>query len=197
MSDFDWSKDPLKHLDEIIQEATLKKLPDPNAMSLATVSPTGQPSARIVLFRGFIRDGISFYTNYEGRKSLDISTQPQVCANFFWAPLEKQVQIIGRAEKLSRTESEAYFRGRPRISQLGAWASAQSKEIPSFDFFQQKLAEVEKKFLNQEVPCPPFWGGFLIIPTEVEIWLGRLGRLHERYVYQKMGTQWRHFMRSP
>lgn len=197
MTGFDWSLDPLKHLDDIYQEALTQNLPEPNAMTLATVNSRGQPAARVVLFKGFLRNGLTFYSNYEGRKAREIQLNPQVCVNFFWPQLAKQVRIEGRAEKLTRLESEAYFKTRSRISQIGAWASAQSEEIADAEYLEKKWSEFDKRFAGQEVSCPPHWGGYLIVPSEVEIWLGRHGRLHERYVFQKMGADWKHLMRSP
>ena len=117
---------------------------------------------------------------------------------FFWASLEKQLRVEGVVTRLTREESESYFRTRPRLSQLGAWTSHQSAEITNHKVLEDHLAETEKKFAGQEIPCPPFWGGFHLIPAEFEFWIGQRGRLHERYVYERQGsTDWRRFMRSP
>lgn len=193
----DFSTDPFVHFERLLQEALEKKVLEANAMALATVDEKNAPSVRIVYYKGMIRGGFSFYTNYQGAKARDIEKNPQVCANIFWAELAQQVRISGRAEKLTRAENEAYFATRARLSQLGAWASQQSEIIPNYEYFQKKLAEYETKFLNQEVPCPPHWGGYRILPQEIEFWFGHLGRLHERYVYEKAAAGWRTFMRSP
>jgi pyridoxamine 5'-phosphate oxidase len=194
---FDFGRDPLAHFQEFLREAESKGLPEPTGMSLATATPEGQPSVRTVLFKGFYQNGITFYTNFEGRKGRELISNPKACINFWWPELEKQVRFEGVVEKLSRDVSEAYFATRPRLSQLGAWASHQSSEIPDLDFLQNKLKEVEKKFEGKTIPCPPQWGGFVLLPQEIEFWIGRQGRLHERYVYQKQSEGWRTFLRSP
>ena len=194
---FDFGRDPLAHFQEFLREAESKGLPEPTGMSLATATPEGQPSVRTVLFKGFYQNGITFYTNFDGRKGKELAANPKVAANFWWPVLEKQVRFEGVVEKLPRDVSEAYFATRPRLSQLGAWTSHQSSEIPDMDFLQSKLKETEKKFEGKTIPCPPHWGGFVIIPQEIEFWIGRSGRLHERYVYQKQGEGWRTFLRSP
>jgi len=194
---FDFGRDPLVHFQDFLREAQEKGLPEPTGMSLATVNAQGQPSCRTVLFKGLYQNGFTFYTNYEGRKGRDLIAHPQASLNFWWPALEKQIRIEGRVEKLPRDVSEAYFATRPRLSQLGAWASRQSQEIPNRDFLQTQLREVEQRFEGKTIPCPPFWGGFVLRPEEIEFWIGHEGRLHERYVYQKQGEGWKTFMRSP
>lgn len=195
---FDFLADPFLNLDKWVHEAAGAGLKDPNAMALATIGADQKPSARIVLFKGWVRGGLSFYTNYEGRKGRELTNHPQASVCFFWASLEKQLRVEGIVTRLTREESEAYFRTRPRLSQIGAWASHQSEEIADHKVLEDRTAELEKKFAGQEIPCPPHWGGFHLIPSEFEFWIGRQGRLHERYVYQREGTSsWRRFMRSP
>ena len=194
---FDFGRDPLVHFQEFLREAESKGLPEPTGMSLATASLEGQPSVRTVLFKGFYQSGITFYTNFEGRKGRELLANPKAAINFWWPVLEKQVRFEGIVEKLPRDVSEAYFATRPRLSQLGAWTSQQSAEIPDLEFLQNKLKETEKKFEGKTIPCPPNWGGFVLNPHEIEFWIGRSGRLHERYVYHKQGDGWRTFMRSP
>ncbi len=194
---FDFGRDPLAHFQEFLREAESKGLPEPTGMSLATSTPEGQPSVRTVLFKGFYQNGITFYTNFEGRKGRELIANPKAAINFWWPLIEKQVRFEGIVEKLPRDVSEAYFATRPRLSQLGAWSSAQSNEIPDLEFLQNKLKETEKKFEGKTIPCPPNWGGFVLMPQEVEFWIGRSGRLHERYVYQKQAEGWRNFLRSP
>lgn len=193
----DFTVSPFVHFERLFQEASQKKVLEPHAMALATVNEKAEPSVRIVYYKGMIRGGFSFYTNYQGQKGLEIARNPSVCANFFWPDLAQQVRISGQAVKLTRAESEAYFATRARLSQLGAWASHQSEVIPSYDYFQDRLHEMEKKFEGHEVPCPPYWGGYHIVPTEFEFWFGHAGRLHERYVFQQVGSSWKGFMKSP
>lgn len=177
--------------------AQIKGVPDANAMALATINNENQPSVRIVLFKGMSDGGFSFFTNYDGRKARDIESNNRVSANFFWPHLDQQVRIEGIVEKISQEESEDYFSSRPRLSQIGAWASHQSEKIESFASFKQKLEEIEQKFKSGPVPCPPHWGGYRINPSEIEFWFGKAGRLHERYVYKKISTGWEKFLRSP
>lgn len=195
---FDQSLDPFLNFERLLTEAKNRGEPEYNAMALATAGADHQPSVRVVYFKGLVRGGLSFYTNYDGAKSRDIAANPKVCLNFYYPTSWQQIRVVGTALKLTREESEAYFRTRARLSQLGAWASHQSEEIPSFEYFQDRLAEVETRFAGQEVPCPPGWGGFHVIPEEFEFWFGKNGRLHERYVYERQpNNTWRRFLRSP
>jgi pyridoxamine 5'-phosphate oxidase len=195
---FDLSLDPFLHFERLLAEAKARGEPEYNAMALATVGADAQPSVRIVYFKGLIRGGLSFYTNYSGAKSKDIEANPKVCLNFYYPESWQQIRVTGVAARLTRAESEAYFATRARLSQLGAWASHQSSEIPSLEFFQQKLDAVEARFAGGPVPCPPDWGGFHVVPSEFEFWFGKNGRLHERYVYARLPEGgWRRFLRSP
>ena len=198
---FDFKKDPIDNFLELYKEAQVRGVPDANAMSLATVNEKNKTSVRVVLFKGLIEKennrGFSFYTNYKGRKARDIEYNNQVSVNFFWPQLDEQIRIEGVAEKLSRAQSEVYFSTRPRLSQIGAWASHQSEEIESFDVFRAELKKIENKFSGEIIPCPPHWGGYSIIPTEIEFWFGKMGRLHERYIYQKIHEGWNRSLRSP
>jgi pyridoxamine 5'-phosphate oxidase len=197
MTGFDFKKDPIENFLTLYKEAQIKGIPDANAMSLATVNKENKPSVRIVLFKGMIRGGFSFFTNYSGRKAHDMDANKNVSVNFFWPHLDRQVRIEGSVEKLTREESEAYFASRPRLSQLGAWTSNQSEVLESFNAFQAKFVAIEEKYKDQKVPCPPHWGGYRIEATEIEFWFGKNGRLHERYVYQRNGTSWKTFLRFP
>lgn len=195
---FDFKKDPIENFLELYKAAQARGVPDANAMALATVNENKQPSVRIVLFKGIVDGGFSFFTNYDGRKARDMESNNKVCANFFWPNLDQQVRIEGVVQKLTREENEKYFSSRPRLSQIGAWTSNQSAEIESFESFRKKLEEIEKNFQGKSVPCPPHWGGYRIDPTEIEIWFGKVGRLHERYIYQKLPSgEWKRFLRSP
>jgi len=166
-------------------------------MALATVGAELKPSVRTVYFKGLIRGGLSFFGNYNSTKGKDIEQNNQVCLNFYYAKEWEQIRVSGRAHKLTRAENEAYFKTRSRLSQIGAWASNQSQEIPGTEYFQKRIGEYEKSFDGQEVPCPENWGGYHVIPEEFEFWFGKSGRLHERYVYQKTTNGWRTFMKAP
>lgn len=198
MDTFDFYKnDPFKNFEILFHEAQRKGIPEPNAMNIATVDSQGRPSVRVVLFKGFIQQGFSFFTNYRGKKAQDLEQNSLVCLNFFWPQMEKQVRVYGQAIKLSREENQTYFQTRPRASQIGAWTSDQSETISSFDFLQEKFEKFEKQFENQQVPCPEHWGGYSVRPTEVEFWFGRVGRMHERYIYTLVNNQWQRSLRSP
>lgn len=174
------SEDPLRDLKIWLDEASQQGLPEPNAMTLATASKDAFPSARLVLCKAIESDGIHFFTNYESRKSRDLLANPSATAVFFWPTLARQVRVEGRVEKVSRKISEDYFRTRPRGSQIGAWVSQQSTEIPDYQTLETQFKERERAFVDQDVPCPPHWGGFVIVPTSVEFWLGLPSRLHDR-----------------
>jgi len=193
----DFSIDPLVHFERLLSEALSHSILEYNAMSLATVDENGQPNVRIVYYKGLVRGGLSFYTNYQGQKGRELEQSKKVCVNFYWPQWNTQIRIQGEVEKLKREESEAYFKTRPRLSQVGAWTSHQSDPIQSFDEFKLKLQEKERSFVGQEIPCPPHWGGYMIKPSSFEFWFGREGRLHERYVYEKIGSKWKTYLRSP
>jgi pyridoxamine 5'-phosphate oxidase len=195
---FDFSKDPFEHFEFLLAEAKKHVSKDHNAMALATCVQN-TPSVRTVLYKGLVRGGLSFYTNYDSQKAQELEQTKKAAALFFWAPLEEQIRVEGVVEKLTREESEAYFKTRHRLSQIGAWASAQSHRIESFEELQEKVHALEHRFKNQEVPCPPYWGGFHLLPLRFEFWFGRSGRLHERYVYERADLQssWQTYMKSP
>jgi pyridoxamine 5'-phosphate oxidase len=159
-------------------------------MVLATATPEGKPSARVVLLKGFDERGVVFFTNYEGRKSAELLTNPYAALVFYWIELERQVRVEGPVEKTSRQESEEYFRTRPVESRLSAWASKQSSVIPSRNFLEQKMSDLKSRYENQEVPLPPFWGGFRLQPQMFEFWQGRENRLHDRIRYTQQGGVW-------
>jgi pyridoxamine 5'-phosphate oxidase len=197
---FDFSLDPFLHFTRLLDEAESRGEPEHNAMALASVGADLKPSVRIVYFKGLVRGGLSFYCNYNSTKGKNIEQNNQVCLNFYYPKEWQQIRISGKALKLTRAESAAYFATRNRLSQIGAWASNQSQEIPGTEYFQKRLAEYEKSFEGQEVPCPENWGGYQVIPDEFEFWSGKSGRLHERCVYQRQAAssdQWRSFMKAP
>jgi pyridoxamine 5'-phosphate oxidase len=174
------------------EASTCEGIREPNAMTLATANATGEVSARIVLLKGCDAEGFRFFTNYESRKGAHIAENSQVSLLFFWAPLERQAIICGRAEKNSREESETYFQQRPLASRLGAWASQQSSPIESRAELEARYAELEKTYADGRVPLPPTWGGYLVRPTTVEFWQGRTSRLHDRFRYtRETNGSWR------
>ncbi len=175
--------DPIDQFEFWFQQAMDGDMEMANAMSLSTVSADGQPSLRTVLLKFFDRRGFVFYTNYESRKSREISENPQVALLFPWIHLERQVVILGKAEKVSTAESVKYFLTRPRGSQIGAWCSNQSSVINSRQMLMAKFEEIKEKFHNQEIPLPSFWGGYRVVPHHMEFWQGRENRLHDRFLF--------------
>jgi pyridoxamine 5'-phosphate oxidase len=172
-------------------EALNSQLLEANASFLATASPDGRPSVRTVLLKGYDHQGFVFYTNYESRKGREIDLNPQAALLFNWLELERQVRIEGTIEKVSEVESRAYFQSRPRGSQIGAWASPQSRVISDRDVLEQRVQEIERQYEGLDtLPLPPHWGGYRIQPDWMEFWQGRESRLHDRIVYQKTEHGW-------
>jgi pyridoxamine 5'-phosphate oxidase len=179
------SPDPFLQFEAWFKEANETE-PIPNAMSLATVNHSGSPMMRTVLLKLFDDNGFVFFTNYKSRKAEQISENQNVAVLFNWVALERQVSINGVAEKVERSESLKYFMGRPRGSQLGAWVSDQHSVLSSRKILEMKLDEIKRKFGENEIPLPEFWGGFRIKPKRFEFWQGRPNRLHDRFLYSKI-----------
>ena len=189
--------DPVAQFSEWFIQATELGVHEPNAMTLATVDSSGMPWQRTVLLKYFDRDGFVFFTNYGSRKAEQIAANPQVSLLFPWITLERQVMVMGRAEKVGTAESLRYFASRPRESQIGAWVSNQSEVITSRKFLMQKLAEIRAKFHHGEIPLPSFWGGYRVVPQAIEFWQGGPARLHDRFLYQREGADWKIERLSP
>ena len=180
----DLSADPFAQFEQWFQQAEECEVQEPNAMCLATVRADGQPSTRVVLLKAFCSKGLVFYTNYESRKASELEANPKVAANFLWLPLQRQVNVTGRVERVSKVEALKYFISRPLASRLGAWSSPQSQVITSRQILEAKLDQMKRKFANGEVPLPDHWGGYRIVPETFEFWQGGSGRLHDRFMYR-------------
>jgi pyridoxamine 5'-phosphate oxidase len=192
----DLHSDPLQQFKNWFQAAISAEVPEPNAMTLATVDVNGQPSSRTVLLKDVTPRGFTFYTNYQSRKGRELAANPRAALTFFWAGLERQVCVRGICEKGPRPEAEAYFKSRPIGNRLGAWASDQSSPIPSREHLEEKLREVTSLH-GENPPLPAHWGGYLLVPETVDFWQGRPSRLHDRFLYSRTADGWKIERLSP
>ena len=197
LSEDDVLSNPFEQFNVWFDEAKQSEIVEPTAAILSTVGEDNHPSARTILLKEVNEKGFVFYTNYESKKAKDIASNPNISLLFLWKEQQRQVRIVGQSEKISREESEKYFRTRPRESQIGAWASHQSSVIPDRKSLDNKFEEYRKKFGDKEIPLPDFWGGYVIIPNYFEFWQGRPGRLHDRICYKFEDQEWRIFRLAP
>ena len=189
LSEADADRDPLRQFERWFKDALGAKLPLPNAMTLATVTPEGAPSARVVLLKGIDHGGFVFYTSYRSRKARELERRGAACLVFMWSDLERQVRVEGNVEKVSSADSDAYFASRPLGARHSAWASPQSEVVPDRKTLESAAAEVRARY-GDKPPRPPHWGGYRVLPREIEFWQGRADRLHDRLLYRKSGDAW-------
>lgn len=180
-----------------LEEAVGSQILDPKAMVISTVSEDGKPSSRVVYNRGITETGFKFFTNYQSRKGQDLLGNPHISVNVFWSEMERQIRMEGLVSKLSEEESDAYFKARPRDSQIGAWASSQSSRVKDRTELENLVEKFTKKFEGEEVLRPPHWGGYFIEATYFEFWQGRPARLHDRIVFEKEGDSWNKYRVAP
>ncbi|MEP6945827.1 MAG: pyridoxamine 5'-phosphate oxidase [Acidobacteriota bacterium] len=191
------SADPFEQFSKWMEDTLRSEIPEPTAMVLATVSSDGRPSSRVVLLKGFDDEGFVFYTNYKSRKGRELAGNPNAAIHFFWPDLERQINISGSAKRVSPEESDNYFQSRPYASRVGAWASKQSEPIDSRMVLIKRVARLVVKYASGNVPRPPHWGGFRIVPDRFEFWQGRESRLHDRICYELDNGGWHISRLSP
>jgi pyridoxamine 5'-phosphate oxidase len=188
LDDADLDPDPLRQFERWFAEA--RELPLPEATALATATSDGRPSARMVLLKGADEDGFTFFTGYESRKADELAENPQAALLFYWHAFGRQVRVEGAVARVAPEESDAYFRTRPRLAQLAAWASAQSRPLAGRDELEGRFAQLEAEFEGRDVPRPPHWGGYRLVPEAYEFWQHRENRLHDRFRYTRARENW-------
>ncbi len=186
----DVAPNPIVQFGKWWDEAIKSDIDEVNAMTLATVDKNNIPSARIVLLKGYDESGFIFFTNYQSHKGEQLQENPNACLVFFWKELERQIRITGTVEKISAAESDAYFTSRPAGSRIGAWASPQSSVIANRNIIEEKTKELEQQFVDNNIPRPPHWGGYIVKPLQIEFWQGRSNRLHDRIQYSLQKDKW-------
>lgn len=197
LQEADVKKDPVAQFSVWWDEAVDSDIAEVNAMTLATCSTNGRPSARIVLLKGFTNEGFIFYTNYQSSKGKELETNPYAALIFFWKELERQVRIEGAVKKISEAESDSYFQSRPTGSKIGAWASSQSSTVANREAIEESYLNYSNRFNDNNIPRPPYWGGYLVKPEKVEFWQGQPSRLHDRILYTKHLQDWKIERLSP
>lgn len=186
----EYGNNPLELFQSWLSEAEKSELNDPNAMALATVDKQGRPDVRMVLLKSVDERGFTFYTNYNSAKAAALAANPYAALDFYWKSTQKQVRVSGPVEKTPDKEADDYFASRSRASQLGAAASSQSEKLADYGDFEKLVAAMKKKYEGRDVPRPPHWGGFRVVPEKIEFWIGHPDRLHKRFVYFKQGKEW-------
>ena len=184
------NNNPINEFKIWFKSAQENNILEPNAMTLSTFSDTSGINSRTVLLKGVEEKGFIFYTNYNSRKGVDINNNNNVSLVFLWKEIEKQIIVKGKASKISKKESKKYFESRPRKSKIAAWASKQSSEIKDEKELNSRFLEYEKNFLDDKIPLPDFWGGYIIVPDSIEFWIGRKSRMHDRIIYSKNNDDW-------
>lgn len=197
LDESDVDPDPIVEFRRWFDDAIRAEVLEPNAMTLATATPDGMPSARIVLLKGVDAAGFTFFTDYRSQKGRELEANPRAALVFYWPEIERQVRVTGNVSMVARAEAAAYFRTRPEGSRLGAWTSHQSEVIPNRAALEERLASVTQRFAGQDIPLPPHWGGFRVAPETIEFWQGRPNRLHDRLRYVREAEGWRVERLSP